>query len=88
VGSEEELGELSLGKGELGSYEYVGSGEFGSNESPGRKGSLLGEPVDGGCARVAAAFVEKTINSITESTAVREVSVRMVGMVRLRERCR
>jgi hypothetical protein len=37
---------------------------------------------------VAAAFVEKTINSIAESTAVREVDVRMVGMVRLRERCR
>jgi hypothetical protein len=54
---------------------------------PGRKDSLLGETVDGGCARVAAAFVEKTINSITESTAVREVDVRMVGMVRLRERC-
>lgn len=37
---------------------------------------------------MAAAFVEKTINSITESTAVREVDVRMVGMVRRRERCR
>jgi hypothetical protein len=54
----------------------------------GRKGSLLGKTVDGGCARVAAAFVEKRINSIAESTAVREVGVRMVGMVRLRERCR
>jgi hypothetical protein len=37
---------------------------------------------------VAAAFVEKTINSIAESMAIREVGVRMVGMVRLRERCR
>ena len=37
---------------------------------------------------MAAAFVEKMINSTTKSTAVREVGVRMVGMVRLRDRCR